>query len=77
MGRTNIDLNDELVARTMQITGTTTKKAAVEEAMRQLVREAELRAALERLRGIGWEGNLDEMREGRFFAEDGTPLDEK
>ena len=77
MGRTNIDLNDELVAKTMKITGTATKKAAVEEAMRQLVREAELRAALERRRGIGWEGNLEEMREGRFFAEDGTPLDEK
>lgn len=77
MGRTNIDIDDDLMAKTMAVTGKQTKKGAVEEAMRQIVREAELRTALERLRGIGWEGDLDEMREGRFFAEDGTPLDEK
>jgi len=75
--RTNIEIDDELMARTMAITGQSTKKGAVEQAMRQLVRSAELKEALDSLGGIGWDGDLDDMREGRFFAEDGTPLDEK
>jgi len=62
--RTNIDIDDDLVSKTMQVTGTRTKKAAVEEAMRRTVRNAELREALLSLEGIGWEGDLDEMREG-------------
>jgi Arc/MetJ family transcription regulator len=75
--RTNIDIDDELLAMTMKVTGKTTKKAAVEEAMRRVVRNQQLKDALESLRGIGWEGDLDAMREGRFFHEDGTPYDEK
>jgi len=74
--RTNIDIDDELLAETMKVTGKSTKKAAVEEAMRRTVRNQKLREALESLRGIGWEGDLDAMREGRFFREDGTPYDE-
>ena len=75
--RTNIDIDDELLAETMRVTGARTKKAAVEEAMRRTVRNEQLKEALESLRGIGWEGDLDAMREGRFFHEDGTPYDEK
>jgi Arc/MetJ family transcription regulator len=75
--RTNIDLDEELLAMTMKVTGKTTKKAAVEEAMRRVVHNQQLRDALESLRGIGWEGDLNAMREGRFFHEDGTPYDEK
>jgi Arc/MetJ family transcription regulator len=63
MGRTNIDLNVELLTKTMKVTGKTTKKAAVEEAMRRTVRNAELKEVLLSLEGIGWEGDLDEMRE--------------
>jgi len=74
--RTNIDIDDELMAETMRVTGQTTKKGAVEEAMRRVPRNARLREALESMRGIGWEGDLDAMREGRVFHEDGTPYDE-
>ncbi len=74
--RTNIDIDDELMTRTMQVTGKTTKKDAVEEAMRRAVRNAELADALDSLRGIGWGGNLDEMRRDRAFAEDGTVIHE-
>ena len=77
MGRTNIVLDDELLAETMRITGKRTKKAAVEEAMRRTIRNQMLKEAVESLRGVGWEGNLDAMRQGRFFHEDGTPYDEK
>jgi Arc/MetJ family transcription regulator len=62
--RTNIDIDDELMAQTMKATGQTTKKGAVEEAMRRTIRSAQLTQALENLRGIGWEGDLDEMRRG-------------
>jgi Arc/MetJ family transcription regulator len=75
--RTNIDIDDELMAETMKVTGQKTKKGAVEEAMRRTIRNEQLKEALESLRGIGWEGDLDAMREGRFFHEDGTPYDQK
>ena len=35
--RTNIDIDDELMAKAMAATGTTTKKAAVEASLRKLV----------------------------------------
>lgn len=60
--RTNIDIDDQLLKRAMKATGLKTKKAVVEEALEHLVQERNGRAALERLWGIGWEGDLDEMR---------------
>lgn len=76
--RTNIDIDDELLRSAMKATGRTTKKAVVEEALRRVVRNEELRQAIESLRGLGWEGDLDEMRRDRQFAEDGTVIyDEK
>ncbi len=62
--RTNIEIDDALLAEAMKVTGQRTKKATVEEALREIVRRAELRQALNELRGIGWEGDLDEMRRG-------------
>jgi Arc/MetJ family transcription regulator len=67
--RTNVDIDDDLMTETMRVTGKTTKRAAIEEAMRRTVRNEELRQALERLRGIGWEA--PPMQE-RHFREDGT-----
>ena len=69
MSRTNIDIDDQLMAETMRVTGMTTKKGAVEEAMRRTVRNEELRQAIERVRGIGW--NAPPMQD-RHFREDGT-----
>jgi Arc/MetJ family transcription regulator len=63
--RTNIDLNDELLAEAMAATGLPTKKATVEEALRHLVRRHRQKAAIANLAGLGWEGDLDTMREGR------------
>jgi Arc/MetJ family transcription regulator len=37
--RTNIDLDDSLLAEAMAATGLATKKATVEEALRRLVRQ--------------------------------------
>ena len=68
--RTNIDIDDTLLAAAMKATGLTTKKATVEEALKRLVRAARQRKALDELDGIGWEGDLDAMRQGRFVDEE-------
>ena len=75
--RTNIDIDDELMERAMKATGLKTKRQVVEEGLRVLSREGELREALESLRGIGWEGNLDEMRADRTFDRAGRRIDRK
>ena len=62
--RTNIELDDELVAEAMAMTGLLTKRATVEEALRVLLQHRR-KAALATLAGLGWEGDLDAMREGR------------
>ena len=61
--RTNIDIDDDLMAEAMKATGQTTKKATVEAALRKVVVISEQMAALEALRGLGWEGDLDKMRD--------------
>jgi Arc/MetJ family transcription regulator len=65
--RTNIELDDDLIAEAMEATGLSTKKATVEEALKMLVRLHRQKKAIANLEGLGWEGDLDEMREGRFF----------
>jgi Arc/MetJ family transcription regulator len=61
--RTNIELDDELIAEAMELTGLSTKKATVELALRDLVNEHRRRKALDELWGMGWEGNLDAIRD--------------
>ena len=63
--RTNIEINDALLTRAMAASGLTTKRATVEEGLRLLVRIRAQVKALANLKGIGWEGDLDEMRQGR------------
>jgi Arc/MetJ family transcription regulator len=62
--RTNIVLDEDLIAEAMRRTGIETKRAVVEEALRtliQLKRQEEILA----LRGkLKWEGDLNEMRRG-------------
>jgi Arc/MetJ family transcription regulator len=67
--RTNIDIDDALMNEAMEVTGLPTKKATVEEALRWIIRNHRRKQALKDLRGIGWEGDLDAMREGRDFGD--------
>ena len=62
--RTNIELDDELVAEAMAMTGLPTKRATVEEALRVLLQHRR-KTALANLACLGWEGDRDAMREGR------------
>jgi Arc/MetJ family transcription regulator len=63
--RTNIDIDDDLLEEAMRVTGQKTKKATVEEAFRQVIETARRRRAIQDMWGMGWEGNLDEMRTDR------------
>ena len=63
--RTNIDIDDDLIAEAMAATGLATKKATVEEALRRLVHRHQRLDALADMAGLGWEGDLAAMREGR------------
>ena len=63
--RTNIDIDDELLARAQAVAGTKGKKATVEFALRELVRRKE-RHKTHELRGkVVWEGDLDRSRAAR------------
>jgi Arc/MetJ family transcription regulator len=64
--RTNIDIDDELMAQAMAASGLATKRAAVEEGLRLLLRVREQAKALRELEGLGWMGDLAEMRLDRL-----------
>lgn len=62
--RTNIVIDDELMAAALKASGLATKKEAVEEGLRLLVRRNEQRK-IRKLKGkLAWEGDLDAMRGG-------------
>jgi Arc/MetJ family transcription regulator len=63
--RTNIEIDDALLSQAMMATGLPTKRATVEESLRLLVRIHEQARAVADLKGLGWEGDLDELRQGR------------
>ena len=65
--RTNIEIDDELMRAAMKAAGATTKKAAVEAAMRLTVRLHRQSEGMKKLWGIGWEGELDEMRQNEHL----------
>lgn len=62
--RTNIVIDDKLMAEALKASGYSTKKEAVEQALKLLVRRSKQQKIRE-LRGkLKWEGDLDEMRGG-------------
>lgn len=65
MSRTNIDIDDELAAEVMRRFGLTTKRAVVDLALRRLVGSPLSREFLLGLEGVGWEGDLDDLRSDR------------
>ena len=60
--RTNIVIDDKLMADAIKLTGARTKREAVELGLKTLLRTAR-QADVKRLRGkIAWEGDLDALR---------------
>lgn len=63
--RTNIVIDDQLMAEALKISGYETKKEAVEQGLKLLVQRSK-QQELRKLRGnIKWEGDLDEMRSAK------------
>lgn len=65
MSRTNLNIDDEACAEVMRRYRLSTKREAVNFALRALAAEPFGVDEARRLRGSGWEGDLDEMRTGR------------
>ena len=62
--RTNIVIDDQLMRDALRATGLKTKRAAVEEGLRMLLR-LHRQARIRKLRGkLDWQGDLDAMRNG-------------
>jgi Arc/MetJ family transcription regulator len=63
--RTRIEIDAQLLTEAMAATGHTTTRATVEAALRALIRLHRQIARRMAMAGLGWEGDLDAMREGR------------
>lgn len=66
MGRTNIYLEDELVAKGWEITGLRTKRELVDFALRELIRKEDQKSILSLEGTVRWDGNLDNIRKSRL-----------
>lgn len=64
IGRTNIEIDDELIAQVQRRHGLATKRAAVHLALRRLALEPMSREEALAMRGTGWEGDLAGLRGG-------------
>lgn len=62
--RTNIDIDDALIERAMQVYQLSTKRAVVELALQRLVASMSKAEQLA-MEGSGWEGDLGQLREER------------
>ena len=64
MGRTNIDIDDQVIRRVQAAYGLRTKREAVDFALRRLLVEPFTRQEALAAEGSGWDGDLDELRAG-------------
>lgn len=60
--RTNIEIDDHLVSQAMRLYRLRSKREAVDLALRKLVGEPMSRDEALAMEGIGWGGDLEEMR---------------
>ena len=63
--RTNIDIDDRLIARALKLTGLPTKRAAVEAGLRLLIRLNEQASVRDLFGKVPLDLNLDASRQGR------------
>ena len=65
VGRTNVVVDDKLIARVMRLYGLRTKREAIDFALRTVAGSYDPKALLA-LEGIGWVGDLPQMRRTRY-----------
>ena len=66
MGRTNVVLDDTLVAECQRLTGIETRRALIDFALRELLRHGQQKRLLELKGTVQWEGDLAAWRESRI-----------
>ena len=66
--RTNIEIDEDLMTQVLKATGLPSKRAAVEAALRLMLRLQGQKEILELGGKVSWEGDLDESRKGRRFG---------
>ncbi len=66
MLRTNIEINEKLVAEGLKLTHLKTKKALVHHALKELVNKKKRKKLLEMQGKVEWTRNLDQMRKSRI-----------
>lgn len=64
MGRTNVEIDEKVIGRVMKLYGLRTKREAIDFALRRVAGGYDPKAMRE-LEGIGWDGDLKEMRRTR------------
>jgi Arc/MetJ family transcription regulator len=69
MGRTNIEIDDQLIEKAMRVHRLKTKREAVDLALRRLVGESLSLDEARAMEGSGWGGDLDEMRDAERVPE--------
>lgn len=67
MARTNIDIDEEACSEVMRRYRLSTKREAVNLALRMVATEPLGLDEARGLRGSGWDGDLDDMRSGRTW----------
>jgi Arc/MetJ family transcription regulator len=65
MARTNVDIDDDACAVVMKRYHLASKREAINYALRLVAGEALGLEEARAMRGSGWQGDLDEMRESR------------
>jgi Arc/MetJ family transcription regulator len=60
--RTNIELDDVLVKKAMELTHISTKKVLINKALEELIKSNNRKGMLKYIDSGIWEGNLKEMR---------------
>lgn len=65
MGRTNVVLDDNLVSKCQKATGIKTRRALIDHALQELLRQENQKKILELKGKVRWEGDLKSWREAR------------
>ncbi len=64
--RTNVVIDDKIMEKAKNYTGLKTKKEVINFALQELIKRKERKEILKLAGKLHWEGDLNEMREGRF-----------
>lgn len=71
MGRTNIEIDDELIEKALALTGARTRRQVVDIALRRLVEKGSLYRDIRKLRGkLKWDGDIAASRASRAGGRD-------